>query len=169
MFNIFREFYNDPFFRDDFFILPLAHSSHDQHPSNQVAQRDQHPATNSSVSNSHWPRLDIVAKDKEFHVVCEVPGIKKQDIKVELTQTPDGSKFLTVSGERVDHTTKEDKERGFYSERRNFGSFRRSLQVPDYVTQESIRASHEDGVLTLVLPRQEEAKKEPQTSSIMIQ
>ena len=54
---------------------------------------------------------------------------------MELAQNPDGGKLVTVCGERVDHMSKEGKGRGLYSETRNFGSFRRSLQVGDYVSQ----------------------------------
>jgi HSP20 family protein len=93
-------------------------------------------------------------------VLAELPGVKKEDVKVDLTQ--DGR--LTISG-----TTKEEKEYQDEADvthrERSFGSFSRSISVPTGIKASEIRASMEHGLLKVLLPTK---PKEPATAQITI-
>ncbi len=88
-------------------------------------------------------RLDSYADDNAYYVVAELPGIPKEDIDVRLENA-----VLTISGERK--ISKGDAERSF--------KFRRSVTLGDDVAQDEVTAKHENGVLTITLPKSEERK-----------
>lgn len=100
------------------------------------------------------PAIDVSTGDKEIIVKADLPGVKKEDIKVSV----DGG-FLTISGERKEE--KETKEKNYYFSERSEGSFYRSIRVPDGADADSIQASYKDGVLTVTVPtpKAENAKK----------
>ena len=98
-------------------------------------------------------RADLSRTDEGYELQIDLPGMNKDDISVELT---DG--ILSVSGERSDE--REDERKGYYLSERSYGSVRRSFRVPDSVRSEDIRAEFRDGVLTLTMPRTEEARAE---------
>ena len=97
-------------------------------------------------------RADLSETDEGYELQIDLPGMKKEDIRVDLS---DG--ILTVSGERSDE--REDKRKGYYLSERSYGSVRRSFRVPETVKSEDIKARFDDGVLTLRMPRTEEAQK----------
>lgn len=96
------------------------------------------------------PRADIHETDKEIFIDLELPGIKKDDIKVEVK---DG--VLTVSGERNQERKTETPE-GSRIER-HYGKFERSFSLSDTVSDDKIAANYTNGVLTLVLLKTEKA------------
>ena len=96
------------------------------------------------------PALDVYEDKENFVVKAELPGMKKEDIDVSLH---DGS--LTISGER----TEEKVEKGErYRSERFFGRFQRIVALPASVDAARIKAQYKDGVLTVTLPKAEEAK-----------
>ena len=97
------------------------------------------------------PAVDVWEADGEIVYAFDLPGIREEDISVELDE---GS--LTVSGrrERSEKVTKD----GFYRFERRFGSFSRTVGVPQGVSEEDVKADYRDGVLTLTIPVAEEAK-----------
>ena len=95
---------------------------------------------------------DLSETDDAYELQIDLPGMEKDDIKVDLS---DG--ILTVSGERSDE--REDKRKDYYLSERSYGSVRRSFRVPDSVKSENIKAGFKDGVLTLTMPRNEEARE----------
>ncbi len=97
-------------------------------------------------------RADLSETDEGYELQVDLPGMNKDDIRVDLS---DG--ILTVSGERSDE--REDERKGYYLSERSYGSVQRSFRVPDSVKSEDIKARFSDGVLTLGMPRTEEAKK----------
>jgi Molecular chaperone (small heat shock protein) len=97
-------------------------------------------------------RVDLSETEEGYELQIDLPGMKKEDISVELA---DG--ILTVSGERSDE--REDQRRGYYLSERSYGGVRRSFRVPESVKTEDIGASFRDGVLTLSMPRTEEAQQ----------
>ena len=103
------------------------------------------------------PDLDVSETDKEFIVRAEVPGIEKDDIDITLT---DG--LLTIKGEKK-HETEENKENYQFVERR-YGSFTRTLRLPNDVEHDKIDANYKDGVLKLVIAKPE--KVEPKKIEI---
>ena len=97
------------------------------------------------------PALDIHADKDRYFVSLEVPGMKKEDITLSLHEG-----VLTVSGERKDERVFKDGET-FRSER-FFGKFERSVKLLAAVDSTKITAAYKDGVLTVELPKAEEAK-----------
>ena len=99
---------------------------------------------------SRWtPALDVYQDKDQFTVVAELPGLKKEDIELSLQ---DG--ILTISGERK----QEKKSEEGYRNERFFGRFQRSVTLPTSVDGSNVKATYEDGVLKVVLPKAEEAK-----------
>jgi len=84
-------------------------------------------------------------------VKVELPGIKKEDIEISLH---DG--VLTVSGERKHEVEK--KERQSFRSERYFGKFQRSVTLPAAVNVGGVKAAYKDGILSIELPKAEEAK-----------
>ena len=101
---------------------------------------------------SGWtPALDVYEDKDQFVVKAEVPGMKKEDIEVSLHE---GS--LTVSGERK--SEHETDEAGVYRSERFFGRFQRTVDLPTGVDPSRVKADYRDGILTITLPKAEEAK-----------
>ena len=98
------------------------------------------------------PSLDVAETKNEIVVKAEVPGMDPKDIDVSLS---DG--ILTIKGEKKQE--KEKKEEDYHLVERSYGSFTRSVQLPAQVRSDKIQASHKNGVLRIVLPKSEEAKK----------
>lgn len=97
------------------------------------------------------PALDLYEDKENLTVKCEVPGMKKEDIDISLHEG-----FLTISGERKHEEKKQEGE--VYRTERYEGRFSRSLALPSKVNADKINATYKDGVLTVVLPKAEEAK-----------
>ena len=99
------------------------------------------------------PGIDVFEKDNRLVTKIDLPGMKKEDVKVEVT---DGQ--LAISGERK--TEAEEKKENFYRCEREYGSFYRAVPLPDGVKLEDVKATFADGVLevSLPLPAKPEAK-----------
>ena len=96
------------------------------------------------------PHMDVRETDKEIVVEAELPGIEEKDISLDLK---DG--VLTIRGEKK-HEYDEKKESYRMMERR-YGSFQRSLRLPDTVDQDKVEASFDNGVLKIKVPKRPEA------------
>jgi HSP20 family protein len=97
------------------------------------------------------PPVDLVEAEDHFVLKADLPGLREGDVNIEVQ---DGT--LTISGERkAEH---EQRERGWYRIERSFGSFNRSLTLPDGVDPDRIAASFSDGVLEVRVPKPEERK-----------
>jgi HSP20 family protein len=95
---------------------------------------------------SQWvPKVDVVTKDNKLVTRVDLPGMKKEDVTVEIA---DG--LLTLSGERKKET-KEEKD-NFYREEREYGSFCRTVPLPKGVKPEDVKASFTNGVLEVMVP-----------------
>lgn len=106
----------------------------------------------SSPWMSGWtPALDVYEDKDQFVVKAELPGMKKDDIEVSLH---DGS--LTLSGERKNQH--ENREEGVYRSERYFGRFQRTVDLPAAVADDKVKAEYRDGILSITLPKAEEAK-----------
>jgi HSP20 family protein len=97
------------------------------------------------------PAVDISETDKSFELEVAVPGFKKEDFNISYD---DGK--LTISGERKFET--ESNEVNYHTRETRYGSFSRSFQLPDNVSDGKIAASYQDGILKVSLPKDE--KKE---------
>jgi HSP20 family protein len=104
------------------------------------------------AGSTRWvPPMDLVEVDDHFVVRADLPGLREDDVAIEVQ---DGT--LTISGERsAEH---ERAERGWFRVERSFGSFSRSLTLPDGVDPDGVSADFERGVLTVRIPKPEERK-----------
>ena len=109
------------------------------------------PARDSGLFSGWSPALDVFDDKDSVVVKVELPGLKKDEINISLHEG-----VLTVSGERKRETEKKEGE-SFRSER-YFGKFQRSVTLPTAVDSTKVSASYKDGVLTVELPKAEEAK-----------
>jgi HSP20 family protein len=98
------------------------------------------------------PSLDVAETKNEIVVKAEVPGLEPKDIDISLS---DG--LLTIKGEKKQE--REEKEENYHLVERSYGSFTRSIRLPKEVQSDKINASYKNGVLKVVLPKSEEAKK----------
>ena len=96
------------------------------------------------------PQMDVRETDKEIVVEAELPGIDEKDVSLALQ---DG--VLTIRGEKK-HEHDEERENYRMMERR-YGSFQRSLRLPDTVDEDRVEARFDNGVLTVSLPKRPEA------------
>ncbi len=104
-----------------------------------------------TLDQTWMPAVDIEEKDGEYRLKADLPGLKKDDIHVELH---DGC--LTLRGERK--SEHEDKQEGYSRYERTYGSFERRFRVPEGVTEKDIKARYHDGVLELSVPAPKEEK-----------
>ena len=103
-------------------------------------------------SGDWLPSLDVSETKNEFVVNAEVPGMDPKDIDISLANGT-----LTIKGEKKQE--REEKEEDYHLVERHYGSFMRSVMLPSEVKQDKINASYKNGVLKVVLPKSEEAKK----------
>ncbi len=100
-----------------------------------------------SLSESGWmPLWDVEEDDKEVRIRAEIPGIEEKDLSVTLEND-----ILTIAGEKKEEK-KEENRRYVVSERR-FGSFHRSIRLPEGIDREKIEAGFKNGVLRVTIPR----------------
>ena len=97
------------------------------------------------------PAVDVSENDDEYLISAEVPGASKDDVTVELHED-----VLTIRGEKKSERN-EQRDHARYTER-GFGSFSRAFSLPANADGEKLAASFKDGVLTLCVPKREEAK-----------
>jgi HSP20 family protein len=98
------------------------------------------------------PSTNIVEDKDSYKVFIAAPGLKKSDFNIDVE-----CNMLTISSEKEEN--KEDKDTWFTRKEYNYSSFKRSFTLPDEIKRDNIEALYEDGVLKLVLPKKEDAKK----------
>jgi HSP20 family protein len=99
-----------------------------------------------SPEKAMWaPKVDVFEKDNRLVTRVDLPGLKKEDVKVEVE---DG--FLALSGERKVETT--EKKENIYRAEREYGSFYRAVPLPAGVKVEDIKATFDSGVLEVAMP-----------------
>ena len=101
--------------------------------------------------NNNWtPSVDINESNDAFMITADLPGIKKSDIEVKVEEN-----LLILNAERkIDKTN--DNEKYHFSERRS-GTFSRSFKLPNSVKEEKITADFDNGVLSIIIPKAEDA------------
>jgi HSP20 family protein len=113
--------------------------------------------TDRVASKSFSPAMDIAESENEYVLVLNVPGVKKEDVKLNVEDN-----VLTISGERKSHPLPEKTE--WLRNEIRTGSFTRTVKLSKNVDAEKISAELNDGVLKVVLPKAEAAK--PRTITI---
>ncbi len=106
----------------------------------------------SSLFETRWmPSIDVDEDENGIHVKAEIPGIEEKDLHVVIEQN-----MLTISGEKSEEKKSENKR--YVVSERQFGSFYRSIALPEGIDANKITAKFKNGVLHIEIPRTEEAK-----------
>ena len=110
-------------------------------------------------SARRWiPAMDLVESGGEFVLRADLPGVREDEVEIEIKDD-----VLTISGERrAEHEGRS--EEGYYRVERAFGSFSRSLSLPEGVDADKVAASFDSGVLEVRIPKPEE--RQPQRVQI---
>ncbi len=112
------------------------------------------------ISMSAWkPLVDIYETDEAIILKAELPGIKKEDVSVEIKDN-----VLTLKGERVED--KEVKNESYFRKERCFGTFSRAFNLQHRVQPDKIKARFKDGILKVEIPKPEEEKPKQITVNI---
>jgi HSP20 family protein len=109
------------------------------------------------VERAWAPALDVQEDKDNFRVSVELPGLKREDIQVSLEEGA-----LVISGERKTETL--DEGIAVHRQERYYGKFSRVLALPSAVAEDKVKAAYKDGILTVTLPKAEEAK--PKTIAV---
>lgn len=105
-------------------------------------------ARTGGSTHAFVPRVDVIEEDKVFEIHVAVPGVNKEDFKIDLNDN-----YLTISGERKQ--SKEKKENFYRSFETQYGSFSRSFSLPENVDGEKITAQYSNGILVVTVPKDE--------------
>ncbi len=112
------------------------------------------------LSTRPWaPPVDIFENENNIVLKAELPGVDPKDVEVRVE-----GNTLYLKGERK--FEKETKEENYHRVERSYGSFARSFSLPNSIDAEKVAADYKDGLLTLTLPKREEAK--PKTVKINV-
>ncbi|MDH5717920.1 MAG: Hsp20/alpha crystallin family protein [Spirochaetia bacterium] len=124
-------------------------------------QRDLAKKSDGNIVTSDWiPAVDIEETKDEFIIKAELPGVKKEDVNVSIE-----NRVLTIKGEKK--FEKEEKSNKHHLIEASYGSFVRSFTLPSNIKSDKIDAGYKDGILTLSVPKAEEAK--PKQIEVKIQ
>ncbi len=102
------------------------------------------PELQSAIDFS--PSVDLQETSKEYFFRFDIPGVKKEDVKIEVE-----SSTLTVSGER--RAEKEEKDAKRHLTETYYGSFMRSFSLPQIIDQSKVIAEYKDGILKITIPK----------------
>jgi HSP20 family protein len=108
----------------------------------------------NAFGNADWnPAIDVSETKEQVLIKADLPGLKKEDIDVTLKEDQ-----VIIKGEKQTET--ETKDKSFYRLERRAGRFIRTVRLPSIVDAQHVKAVYQDGVLTLTLPKKEEAKEQ---------
>ncbi|MFN8255220.1 MAG: Hsp20/alpha crystallin family protein [Bacteroidales bacterium] len=126
---------------------------------NDFFDKDIYDYSNKHFSNTNTtlPAVNIKEDDQSFTVEMAVPGMEKKDFKINLENDT-----LCISSEK--RKENENKEGQYYRKEFSYQSFSRSFVLPDSVDESKIQAKYDNGLLTIEIPKKEEAKPKPPKS-----
>ena len=107
-----------------------------------------------SIGGMWTPAVEVKEQDKELILKAEIPGIDAKDLEVEVAEDR-----VTISGEHKEEKKTEDKEKNYFHSEFHYGKFERVIPLPVAVKTDEIKSDFEQGVLTLTLPKVEDAPK----------
>jgi HSP20 family protein len=107
---------------------------------------------NYSASNTTLPKVNITENDTAFTIEMAAPGLKKDDFKIQLNNN-----LLTISSEKKEEK-KDEGTKPYTRQEFSYQAFTRSFTLPESANGEKISAAYQDGILTVTIPKREEAK-----------
>ena len=108
-------------------------------------------STDGDVTFEWSPTADISETDKEYVIRASLPGVKKDDIKLNMREG-----LITIEGERKQE--KDEKTEKFHRVESFYGSFARSFGLPENIKADAVRSEYKDGVLSVHIPKVEKEK-----------
>lgn len=99
-------------------------------------------------NNYRLPMSDFYESNGKLIAEIEMPGLKKQDIKVNINDN-----VLEISAEKNQETKSEDKKKGFFRLERNYSGYCRNFRLPKNVDEKNINAEYKDGILKVTIPK----------------
>ena len=99
-----------------------------------------------------YPQVDVSENEKEIKVKADLPGMKQEDIDINID-----ANVLTIKGERKKE--EETKEENYHRSERSYGSFQRLFTLPPNLDTDNAKATFKQGVLTLTIPKFEKTEK----------
>lgn len=123
--------------------------------SNRLARLfDEGSALSTGTNGGSWiPAVNVEESKDELVLTAELPGMEEDQISIEMENN-----VLSISGEKVEQRTEGEEERRYHLWERRYGSFQRSFTLPRTVKADEIRATYDNGVLRVHLPKVAEAK-----------
>lgn len=110
------------------------------------------PEMDEEYENAVWmPLTDIYEDNDKYTLKVDLPGIKKEDVKINYANGK-----LSISGERVQEN--ETKDAKWHRIEKSYGKYYRSFTLPEQIQEDKISAEFKDGLLTITIPKAEEAK-----------
>jgi len=103
------------------------------------------------MAGNWYPVVDIMEDENEYTLIAELPGLTRDDVKISLTDN-----IVTIRGEKKAKT--EEKNENWHQMERTYGMFERSFTLGSSVDPSRVKAKFENGVLTVALPKSEEAR-----------
>ncbi|MBC3758897.1 Hsp20/alpha crystallin family protein [Hyunsoonleella sp. SJ7] len=100
------------------------------------------------------PKVNIMETNDDYFIELAVPGFKKDDFNIDLD-----NEVLSISTEHKEET--ETSEGNYTRKEFGYSSFKRTFSLPEYIDESKIKATYEEGILTVKLPKREEAKPKP--------
>jgi len=122
-----------------------------RHQMNEMFEQGGRDSGDENVPRTWAPAVDVVENETEIVLHAELPGMKKDEIDIQLT-----GDTLTIRGERKRTSTQRGEN--FHRIERQYGAFGRTFEVETPIDAASVSASYEEGVLTVRLPKQQEVK-----------
>jgi len=137
-------------------MLPVARKEKRFFPSivDEFFGRDFMPDLFEFQTGVNLPSVNIIEGKDDYKIEVAAPGLEKKDFRIDLDNN-----VLTITSERED---KKEEEKERYMRREfSYSSFKRSFALPQSVDSANISATHKDGILSIMIPKKEEAKVKP--------
>jgi len=106
------------------------------------------------AGSDFYPRVDVKDDNKNIYIEAEIPGVKKEDVKITLQDN-----VLTISGEKKKEAD-EKNEKNFYHSERYYGSFTRSFTLPEDINRDDVEAKSDNGILSIRISKSLPVKAE---------
>jgi HSP20 family protein len=104
------------------------------------------PTTAGNGATALMPSMDVTETDKEIEITAELPGLEEKDVQINIADN-----ILTIRGEKK--AEKEQKDKNYRLVERSYGSFERTLELPEGVNADAIKANISKGVLKVTVPK----------------
>jgi HSP20 family protein len=110
------------------------------------------------------PAIDFAEDENAYHLTAELPGLSEKDINLSLSDD-----LLTIGGEKREKKQENEKDKNYHYTERRFGSFRRTIQLPQHIDRDRIEAHFKNGVLSVTLPKSHDAMQRQKKIEIKAQ